>query len=194
MQVYVSLKNAPNVRRFDNMIKALGEKDQKLVYVRAINHSGAKAFTQVKKALAKETGLAQKHVARYVAKPRKANFSDMAYRIRARGGDVPIKYFKAKERKGGVTAKPWGKKKFFPNHFITSGRVGHRFSMIAFRGHVFEAFDTSTRRWGRSIRKGKSGVVVPAAMIDGAAAQAFRDHAAPAVEKRLEHELRRVLL
>ncbi|WP_319498066.1 hypothetical protein [uncultured Cohaesibacter sp.] len=180
------------IRKYQGIIGALSEGEAKRVGVRAVNHAGAKTKTQVVRALTKQTGLKRPLIVKAV-RARKANYGDIAYSMRTRGGDVSLKYFKPKEVRGGLTASPFGKRKMFDNHFMTSGLPGRRFSVLRLNGQVFEA-NTATSSWGRPMSKADSGVVIPAEMVKGATADAFHRTSGPALEARLEHELSRALL
>ena len=180
------------IRKFDGIIGALSEGEAKRVIVRAVNHAGAKTKTQVVRALTNQTGLKRPVIVKAV-RAHKANYGDLSYSMRTRGGDVSLKYFNPKEVKGGLTASPFGKRKKFDNHFMTSGLPGRRFSVLRLNGQVFEA-DTGTSAWGRPMSKADSGVVIPAEMVKGATAAAFHRTSGPALQTRLEHELGRALL
>lgn len=89
---------------------------------RALNRTGDMAKTQVVRALAKQTGLPQKTI-RKVLRAKRASWQDLEYRLSASGGDVSLKYFKARETRRGVTALVRGELRV-PSSRVAASRVG----------------------------------------------------------------------
>ncbi|WP_319568364.1 hypothetical protein [Cohaesibacter marisflavi] len=180
------------IRKFDGIVKSLSDDQAKLVGVRAVNHAGAKTKTQVIRTLTKQTGLKRKDIVPAV-KPQKANFSQLAYVMKSIGGDVSLKKFDPKETGEGVVAKPFGKRTLYPGAFMKSGAPWEGRAMSPkLHGSVFHP--VCNGGWGQKIEKSKSGVVIPAEMIKGATADTFNRTSGPALQARLEHELKRLLL
>ncbi len=153
---------------------------------RAINRTGEMARTQVVKTLAAQTGLTQK-VVRMAVKPKRANYDSLAYTMTSTGGEVRLKYFKPRETRKGVTAAPFGKRQLFPGTFMKGGLFPGRVAIARFAGNVFER-DGSSKF---PVAVVKSKVIIPAEMVDGATAAAFRSTVAEQLPRRFAHELRR---
>lgn len=164
----------------------LGSGKFPVVASRALNHSGAKGKTASGRALVKQTGLKRKVV---VAAMRvtKANRSTLQYRIDARGGDIALKYFDARETRKGVSAKPFNKRRVFEGTFIKGGRFPNRVA-LGMGGHVFARVGS-----GRfPIEKRRSGVILPREMVRAESARAWQTTVAASMSARLTHELRRL--
>lgn len=174
------------LRRFDNMLGALGKEAPK-VLSRAVNRAGDMARTQVRRELTAQTGLKRKTIVKAV-KTKRAGWRDLSYEMRSRGGDIALKFFAARETRKGVSAAPFGKRRVFAGMFIKGGRVPGRVP-LNMGGHVF-------RRVGQGrvpIELQDSGVIIPAEMVEGATAQAFRTTASRELPRRVEHEIGRLL-
>jgi hypothetical protein len=192
--------------RLANAMAKLDGPQKRLVLQRAVNHTGAKALTQVTRTLAKQTGLTNK-VIRQTLKAGKARGTAMsgdgeivshtdasfAYSINARGGDISLKYFKPRETKAGVTAAPFGKRELFAGAFLRGGRFpdrGKSFNVptetaASLKGHVY-------KRLGKKrnpLELINSGVVIPAEMLTGASAAAFTKVVNDDLPKRVMHEI-----
>jgi hypothetical protein len=99
--------------------------------------------------------------------------TDTTFVIRARGGNIRLKYFSPVEGGGGVSASPRGKRTHYPGAFITSGRPGARRAVAKLNGQVYERIDKSRRAWGGKIRQVRSGAYIPDEMVKGATLAAF---------------------
>ncbi|MBG6205397.1 hypothetical protein IWQ49_000041 [Labrenzia sp. EL_126] len=188
MAVRVSWADIEGLRRFDNGLKALGETTMRKVANRALNRVGDMGRTRVKRALSKQTGLTQKRVARHL-KVKRSSWGDLAYVIRSRGSDIPLKYFKPKEVDGGTQAYPFRKKTFYPDAFFRGGRwPGGRVSLGGrMNGHVFVR-KTKARN---SLMLAKSGVAIPREMVKDLSAEAWTETVRDHLPRRVEHELSR---
>lgn len=188
MAVKVSWSDIEDLRRFDNALKSLGDKKMRQVANRALNRAGDMGRKHVKKALAKQVGLNQGQVLKYL-KVKRSSWYSLEYRISSSGRDIPLKYFKPKEVAGGTTAKPFGKKTFYPNAFFRGGRFPDRRVDLSSKmnGHVYVRMDDA----GRAIMKAKSGVVIPQQLVKDASADAWRTTISYALPVRLEHEIER---
>jgi len=126
-----------NHQRFERAVEALGsEKQAWKAARRAVNKTGDKAFTRVKRAAARQVGLTQKKLVELGAiRRRRANFDNLSYEIRSSGKALSLKHFKAKQFSFGVRAKPWGRTQKFYGAFINVGtwRSGVPFD----DGHVY---------------------------------------------------------
>lgn len=186
----VSDVDVKSLQRFENMLGALGEEAPKAVN-RALDRTGDMARTQVVRTLAVQTGLTQKIIRRSlkVSRPSKG-FA--IYVIHAAGGDVSLKFFKKRETKDGVEAylgEARGKELFLGDTFFKGGAFPRRRVEIrSMGGHVFGRVGGRTQ-----LEKLKSGVLIPAEMVDGASALAFEDTVAKILPRRLDHEINRLL-
>lgn len=144
-----------------------------------INKVGARAKTQVVRALTKQTGLDRRVIVAAVGDPHKARPGKLTYEMKTRGGNIRLKYLKPKESDGGVVAKPFGKTTYYPGAFMMGGATGNRKTVAKFGGHVM------TRTKGRFYTYARSGVVIPEEMTTGATLAAFEKIAGPLLEQRV---------
>ncbi|WP_438278093.1 phage tail protein [Nitrobacter sp.] len=171
--------------RLSNALQAAG-KQMPLVMVRAINHTGDKAVTQVRNVLVKQTGLKRGTMVRAV-RGTKA-FNGKPYVIRSRGGDVRLQFFSARETRKGVTAAPWNSRRLFARTFIKGGKFPDR-KPLNLGGAVL-------KRVGKGrypLTTVKSGLFIPEEMVTGDSEQAFFATVDRDLPTRIEHELYRVL-
>lgn len=175
-----------DLERFGNMIGALGQDGPKAVN-RALNRTGDMARTRVVRALAKQTGLPQKTI-RKAVKVKRSLWQDLEYRLSSSGGDVSLKYFKARETRKGVTAFVRGERELFEGAFTRGGSFARGRVALNMGGHVFQRIGGRTE-----LEKLKSGVFIPIEMVEGATAAAFEDVVADVLPRRLDHEINRIL-
>jgi hypothetical protein len=157
---------------------------------RGLNRTGDKVRTQVKRALVQQTGLKPGVINRAV-KTRRANYRDLSYVLKSRGGDISLKYLGAREVRGGVSAAPGGQRQIFPGAFIKSGRKPNRYAVKRRDGHVYRNLEGG--RWGGKIEKVRSGIFIPKEMVSGASAQAFYSTAAQHLPGDVGKELYAIL-
>lgn len=175
------------LKRFDNGIKALG-KDGHKVMQRALARSGDMARTQVYRALTKQTGLKRKVIVKAI-KTTRPSYTDLSYIMRARGGDISLKFFSPRETRKGVSAAPFGKRQVFAGTFMKGGRFPNRVATSKLGGHVWKRIPGG----GRNIELQDSGVVIPSEMLTGATADVFLKTVRENLPRRVEHELGRLL-
>lgn len=189
--------DARGVQRFQNAVAALGDNRLVRAEVRALNHIGNKAFTEVKRALVKQTGIQYGKVDRAVS--RRLAFAGVAgvgdgavgrtleYSLEGKGGELSLKYFRPRETKSGVSAAPWNERKVFPGTFLKGGRFPDRVAISSMGGHVFSRTGAGRlpveRKWGPAIGK---------EIVKDQALAAFQSKASE-FPARLEHEVRRLL-
>jgi hypothetical protein len=144
------------------------------VAARAINRTGAKAVTQVVRSLTAQTGLPRKTIKRAV-KSYRANERNISFALKTRGGNINLRYFKAREAPAGVSAAPLGKRIVVPHTFMKAGRFPNRVRFDSkgrgkgMDGNVFV-------RVGKKrlpIEGGRSGVYIPTEMLQGQTLEAF---------------------
>ncbi|MCF1502922.1 phage tail protein [Afifella sp. H1R] len=182
--------DARNARRFEEAAAMLGSEKLAGVQMRAVNRAGNAGRTAAGRALAGQTGLPARYVrGRLIKGTKRAAGGRLVYAIDAKGGPIPLKFFKPRETRKGVSAAPFGKRQVFEHTFMKAGRFPKR---VAFNGggHVFMP-DLGSRKWGRSMEVEFSDVVFPSEMVSGASAAAWERVGLPTLEKRISHELKR---
>ncbi|MFN3891989.1 MAG: hypothetical protein ACK4MV_16460 [Beijerinckiaceae bacterium] len=152
---------------------------------RALRHTGAKAKTQVIRALTKQTGLRRATIVRAVKEDKSGR---LTYELATKGGNIRLKYFGAREVRAGVTAKPWGKRQLFPGVWIRGGIWPKRVT-LNMGGHAFRR--TSNKRL--PIEGGRSGLYIPEEMIQGTTLDAFEGVVDRDLVARVHHELGRII-
>ena len=178
--------NIRDLDRFGNMLGALGQDGPK-VMTRALNRTGSMARTRVVRELVKQTGLPQKTI-RKAVKFRWASSQDLEYSLKASGGDVSLKYFKARETRKGVIAFVRGKRELFEGMFIKGGSFARGRVVLEMHGQVFERIGSRTQ-----LEAQKSGVFIPIEMAEGKTLRAFEAVVADVLPRRLDHEINRSL-
>jgi hypothetical protein len=103
--------------RYNNQLAALGEGQARTALSRALNHEGNKGRTQVKRALVKQTGIKYGAVNKAMATIR-ATPATLTYTLKARGDETNIAWFGGVQRRKGVSAAPWHKRRIFRHSFI----------------------------------------------------------------------------
>lgn len=188
--LFVTL-DASALERLGNLIGAAG-KNAKPALARAINHTGAKARTQMIRALVPQTGLKRKVIVKALRESR-ASPGALTYAIRSHGGNVRLKYFGARETRTGVSAAPWGQRSIYPHTFMKAGWFPNRVTKPNWNGQVYERVGSKTGSGMDRFQVVRSGLFIPDEMVSGASAAAFNSVAASDLPARLEHELGRVL-
>ena len=159
-----------------NITTMLGEGKARTVYRRAINHTGNKGFTKVKRSLARQVGLPQAQIIKRGSLQKFTAGTVLEYVISSRGSAIPLKDFKARQFRYGVTASPWGTRRKFKSAFIVAS-IG---------GNVFKRSGAArlpiAKMWGPSI---------PRELVKDETADAFRDVSRD-LPKRVNHELIRM--
>lgn len=195
------------MQRLGNAMGRLSDHQLHLALQRAVNHTGDKARTRVQRALAKQTGLGYGVIKRAIRVGRawgagtnaagfKAGRGSLDYVMSTKGGDISLKYFKARETRAGVTAAPFGQRKLFPGTFMKGGKFPERNRMhtvltkgeAALHGHVW-------KRIGKArtpLELQNSGVVIPEQMLIGETSDAFRTVVDDDLPKRVMHEINRL--
>lgn len=153
-----------------------------------INKVGDRVRTQVVRTLTKQTGLPkktiQKAVVTYGASPGK-----YLYTLKSEGGDIRLRFFKPRETRKGVVAKPWGRPTTYPGAFMKGGKFPKRVESAYLTPDVWRRLNKS----GTRITQQKSGVRIPVEMITGATAEAFDKMAGPLLEQRITKVIGKLL-
>lgn len=159
------------------------------VLPRIVNQVGDRAKTQVIRALTKQTGLDRRVIVSAVGDPRRAHGAKLSYEMVTRGGNIRVKYLKAKETEDGVVAKPFGRTSTYEGAFMKGGAFPNRKSVPQFRGHAFYRLNPR----GTKITFVRSGVVIPQEMTSGATAAAFDKVAGPLLKDRVDAVIGKLL-
>lgn len=160
------------------------EQEAPKAIARAVRRTGDMTATRVVRALTAQTGLKRQVIARAVKKKP----AGLTYSLKSRGGNVSLKYFKARETRKGVSAAPWNHRRVYAGAFIKGGRFPHRVG-INKGGQVF-------KRTGASrvpIARLKSGLFIPTEMVSGATAAEFLRAVRTILPNRLQHEIAAIL-
>ncbi len=128
MQLIISARDQV-LARHGNALAALGERQARTALSRALNHEGDKGRTQVKRALVTQTGIKYGAVDKAMATVRSTP-ATLTYMLKARGHETNIAWFGGAQRRKGVSAAPWNKRRIFARSFIVP-RFGRAFSFIA---------------------------------------------------------------
>lgn len=171
-----------HMTRFHNVLGALGAEKANKVFMRTLNAEGDKMRTKVVRAVTKQTGLKRPVIVRAVRRSG-ASPSNLEYRLTSRGGNVRLKFFRAREFRYGVKAYPRNKPTQFPGAFIKGGRFPSRVT-LSFRGEVKERVGASRL----PIRTKRSDIYIPDEMVTGESLSAY--YAAPeAMIQQLDRQL-----
>jgi hypothetical protein len=187
MFLQLTAQDIADLKRFENMLTVLGSHKVNLVEVRAIKHTGDKALTAVVQLLSARLGLTQKNIRHMLGKPYYPSFADKRYVIRSKGGDVPLRMFKARETRKGVSAAPFGERKVFEGSFIKGGIFPAR-KQLSMGGNVFER--EGSARLG--IAKVESGVILPVEIMTNETTQVFDSVVDKELPARTLYEINRV--
>ena len=124
MQLIITARDKV-LARYGNQLALLGEGKARTAMSRALNHEGDKGRTQVKRALVKQTGIKYGVVEKAMATVR-ATPATLTYTLKARGDETNIAWFGGVQRRKGVSAAPWSKRRIFRHAFIVP-RVSRAF-------------------------------------------------------------------
>lgn len=168
--------------QLEQAVEALGSKKAATAIRRAVNHTGRKAYKQVKRAAAEQVGLSQKKLVELGGlQTSRARTGKLSYEIMSSGKPLSLKHFGAKQFSYGVKAKPWGKKTKFAGAFIFVGT--YRSGVPFDDGHVYQR--TTTQSF--PVRR-LNGPSIPDEIVRGEARAAFERKAAD-LGDRLAHEI-----
>lgn len=103
--------------KFEAAVYRVGEGEARKQFSRALNHEGRKGFTQVRRALTKQTSIKYGDVLRQT-RFKSSSRADLEIVMTGEGYHFPLKYFGAKQFKKGTRVKVWGKLITFAHAFI----------------------------------------------------------------------------
>lgn len=170
-----------------------------VILSRSLNRAAATGKTAMVRAIAKDTGMAQKYVNRAV-RIDKASRTSLVAAFSISGSRIPLIAFNAtgntamkgrKRKSGGVSWRNQGRKKNEPNAFITAMRARRKYEIQSgadFIGpsmaHVGVFARTTKERFPVKELRGPSLPLVAAHQE-----QVFRDEAQAALTKNVAHEI-----
>lgn len=187
MSLQIGWQDVESLQRYHHALKALGSKKMGQGANRAVNRAGDMARTQVRRKLARQTGLKRRTIVKAV-KIARSTPQTLVYRMSAWGGDVSLKHFRARETRVGVSAAPFGKRTVFEGTFMRAGFWPNRVVKPSWNGHVFKRVGAAKL----PIERQKSGVIIPNEMVQGETRDAFRSTVARVLPQRVAHEVGRL--
>lgn len=176
------------LRRFENMIGALGEREARRGLARAVNRVTRTVEGRVIRAIVKQSSIPRAIVKRSIKTRLAAHKGDGPLHgvISAIGDDLSLKHFAARQFRFGVKARLYGKWERFPGTFIWAGT--YRSGQAVANGHVWQ------RTSGASLPiEMLRGPAVPDELIRDQALQVFEDTVRAMLPARAMHELSRLL-
>jgi hypothetical protein len=139
---------------------------------RALNHVGDTARTQIKRELAKQTGLTVTAVDKSMRTVR-AIPARQSYELVATGKPIPLREFAARQTRRGVSARPWGQRRVFPDTFIVRTLGEHVFHRAG------RARLPIVKLWGPSL---------PRELLRGKVPEVFKQIVSERLPERIFHE------
>ena len=178
-----------HLRRFSNMIGAVGSAQGHKALARAVNRVTNTIHGRVIRAIRKQsdipTAIIRRSIKKRLASTNIAHGAGIEGVIWATGKPLSLKYFKARQFSWGVRAKVYGKWERYPSAFM-----GPRPGVIAkaLGGNVFQR--TSSARFPIEMLFGPS---VPEELVRGESERVFRETVEDMLPRRIAHELNRLL-
>lgn len=112
--------------RFGRTLQNIADRDARRVLMRALNRGGDQGRTAVRRSLVEQTGIKYGMIHRAVHTAR-ATPADLTYMLIASGNETNLSLFGARQRKKGVSAAPWKRRRLFRNTFIIRAYGGKVF-------------------------------------------------------------------
>lgn len=176
------------LKRFENMLGAVGAGQGRAALARAINRTTRSVQSRVVRAVAKQSSIPIKIARRSITAKLAAHKGDgpLVGIVSGIGDDLSLKHFRAKQFSWGVKAKIWGNWKRFPGTFIWAGT--YRSGKAVANNHVWQR--TSAASFPIELQRGPA---VPDEMVTGEAERAYQDVVRTMLPARAMHELTRLL-
>ena len=174
--------------KFANQLAAVGAGKARVAMARAVNRAGDTTKTHVKRALVKQTSIKRATVDGAVKSRRAAQKGGGAveYVIYASGSELPLIEFNPRQFSFGVRAKVWGRMQQFPSMFGAPGDNPNVISALG--GHIFHRVSSSRLPIEKTY-----GPSIPKEMVLDQTRETFETVSMRELEKRLRHELGRML-
>lgn len=184
--------DARDLKSVNRQLKRLGREGVQQALVSAVNHTGDRATTQVRRAVAKQTGMVYGKV-RSATTSYKATYSRPVYEIVGRGLHEGLIHFSAVERVSGVSARPWGKRRVFAGTFIANAVDSG--SPQVFRRTGEFSYPSKGRYAGMRREKIEKlwGPSIPREMLRGLVPYQFNATVRERMPARVKHEVERLL-
>jgi hypothetical protein len=174
-----------HMRRYHNVLGSLGSEKTKIVMMRTLNAQGDKMRTQVRRAVAKQTGLKRDVIVRAI-KRKGASTKDLTYELKAKGGNVRLRFFRPAEFRYGTRAFPRSKATRFPGAFLKGGLFPSR---VPIRINPTGRAVLERTGAGRfPIREVRSDVYIPDELVAGQSEAAFLA-TPPEIIKQLDRQI-----
>lgn len=187
MSIRVTMRG-DGLRRLSEAAKILGSPSRaRRAYSMAINDTGRKAATAAGRAIPGQTGLTATVGRKAVKKRTMSNPGTLEFIVHGKGGDIALKYFKARETRKGASAAPWNERRVYGGAFMKAGWWPKRVAKPNWNGHVFKRAGSSKF----PIEVQDSGLILPVEMVKGEIAQAWTQTAAN-IQPRAEHIIRQM--
>jgi hypothetical protein len=174
MTVVLSVDSSELRRLVDGLTWLATEQRQK-VLVRALNRTGDATYTRTVRVVTDITGAQQKQIRRELKKKRSSGASS-PYVIHARGPFTSLKAYRPVQRRAGVSAAPWKKRRLFPGTFIGPG--GHVYRRKGEKRHPI------VKLWGPAI---------PREMVSKVSLEAMHETIKTVFPARVLHETTRAI-
>lgn len=174
------------IRRYGNMIGAVGGDRAHKALARAVNRVTNTVHGRVIRAIRKQsdipTAILRREIGKRLASPKGGAIEGVVW---AKGKPLSLKYFKARQLSFGVRAKHGGKWHRYPSAFM-----GPRPGIISKRlgGHVYRR--TTRKRLPIEMELGPS---VPEELVRGESRRIFEQTVNEMLPARVAHELGRIL-
>ena len=174
--------------RFGNQLAAVGEGQARVAMGRALNRAGRTISSRLKRNLVKQTSIKRKVLDKVVKTRLSAHKGDgpLEFVIYATGSELPLRDFGPKQFSWGVRARVWGRQSRFPSAFIFAG--SYKSKNPVGNGHVFHRVGGTSYPIERMV-----GPSIPTEMLLPPTVDDFEADAAELVQRRLAHELGRML-
>ena len=106
----------------------------------SLKEIGKFARKELTRDISKQMGSLQTHTKRKITLQVKTIGLNQSAIVTSTGGPLPLRSFKPRQSRAGVTATAWGKSKLYPRLFVRPGKMG---------GHVFKTIKGVKTRSGR---------------------------------------------
>ena len=157
-------------------LETLASDRHKKSLTRAVNHTGDKVYTRVRKLIAERTRAPVRALDQYGALRKRRAGAELEYRVEATGKGIPLKVFKAYQTRAGVSVFAWPTGRYLVRHAFMVGSLG---------GNVF--FRTSKKHG--PIKK-LTGASIPKELVKRYVDREFQQMVSRELPARVEHEIR----
>lgn len=184
----VKLDTATPAGKLGDVLRGFGAKvpsAQALVLNRVVTRAKGLVIA----AVVDQTSLGKPVIAKAV-RPLRASPANPRAGLVTRGGNVSYRYFRAREVAGGVEAEVEGARKTLAGHYFRRSGKPARYVVRRLNGQVFL---NRSGKWRGKITVEKSGVYIPAALVEGASRQAFLDVVGRDLPNEIDRELSKLL-